>query len=136
MSIATVRDRIDNWLTPRWVWLRGKQDDYFAAHGQYFQGLWTHTNEVEQTDALDGDTIADNLDSKPTDRPHDWRDAVGNALDALPIPARLRLDVYDGPLGQGWLATLQVKYQGNIYQRSKQVGPETWRTVDWHKRDT
>ena len=134
MSLATVRDRIDNWLTPRWSWLTGKQDDYFTANGLYFQGLWTHTAEVEQTDLLGGDTLADNLASKPSDRPHDWRDAVGNALDSLPFPARLRLDVYDGPQGKGWQAMLQVRYQGNVYERVRQVGPETYRTHDWQLR--
>ena len=131
MSLATVRDKIDNWLQPRWVWLSGKQDDYFTAHGHYFQGLWTHTGELIQTDALDGDTIPDNLTSSPTDQTHTWQDAVGNTLDALPLPARLRLDVYNGPDGMGWVAILQVKYQGNIYTRAKQVGPETEFTHDW-----
>jgi hypothetical protein len=135
MTITTIRTKIDDWLTPRWAWLTSKQDDYFTANGHYFQGLWTHTNELEQTDALDGDQIPDNLTSSPADQTHTWQHAVGNALDALPLPARLRLDVYEGPQGHGWVARLQVKYQGNIYERAKQVGPETHHTHTWQKID-
>ena len=130
MSLETTRNRIDDWLTPRWAWLTGKQDDYFTANGKYFQGLWTHTAEVDQTSEA-GDTIPDNLTSSPTDQPHTWQDAIGNTFDALPLPARLRLDVYDGPQGKGWSATLQVKYGGNIYERTKGVGPEG-RDQNWH----
>ena len=135
MSLATVRNRINDWLTPRWSWLADKQDAYLAANGRYFQGLWTHTAEVGQTDALTGDTIPDNLTSHPTDQSHTWQDAVGNALDALPLPARLRLDVYDGPQGKGWSATLQVRYNGNTHERTKGVGPES-RDNDWHSVET
>ena len=62
-------------------------------------------------------------------------DLVQNAFDALPLPARLRIDVYDGPLGQGWAATLQVLYSGTVYERTANVGPETWRTSTWHVAD-
>lgn len=99
--------------------------------GYYFQGLWTHSTDVEQTDALDGDEIPDQLNQTPTDQTHDWTDLIQNAFDALPFPARLKIDCYEGPLGHGWVAVLHVKYQGNIYVRSKQVGPEEWRTHDW-----
>ena len=131
MSIQIVKDRIDNWLAPRWSWLVGKQDDYFVSHGRYFQGLWTHTAEVEQDEVDVLDEVPNNLDSKPTDQTHTWRDAVGNAFDALPFPCRLRLDVYEGPQGHGWIAILEVLYQGEVYVRSKQVGPETHHTHDW-----
>jgi len=134
MSIKTVRDRINDWLTPRWSTLVSKQEQYFANHGRYFQGLWTHA-EVEQTDDLRGDKLADGLASKPTDQPHDWRDFIGNALDSTKFPARLRIDVYDGPEGHGWQAVLEVKYKGNIYTRTKQVGPETYRTHGWQKAE-
>ena len=67
MSITTVRNKINDWLIPRWAWLEGKQSDYFTANGRYFQGLWTHTVELEQTDALNGDTIPDDLANHPAD---------------------------------------------------------------------
>jgi hypothetical protein len=134
MSIATVRTKIDDWLTPRWATLVDRQDTFFTNRGKYFQGKWTHSGEVEQTDALNGDTVADRLTDSPTDQPQHWRDFIGNAFNTLPLPARLRIDVYNGPLGQGWVATLQVRYDGNVYERSRNVGPETWRTKAWHLR--
>ena len=157
MTLQTVKDRANDWLTPRWQNLVDKQDFYRrpqqwstpvdgngeptgepavllqdgAGVGRYFQGLWTHTGEVEQTDALDGDQTADNLAAKPTDQAHDWRDLIQTTLDAVPFPARLKIDVYDGPAGHGWFATLEVRYQGNLYRRSKGIGPED-RDAEWH----
>jgi hypothetical protein len=131
MSLATVRTKIDDWLTPRWATLVDRQDTFFTARGKYFQGKWTHSAEVQQTDALNGDTIPNALTGSPTDQPQHWRDFIGTAFDALPLPARLRIDVYNGPLGQGWVATLQVRYDGKVYERSRNVGPETWRTEAW-----
>ena len=136
MTIKAVRDKVDNWLAPRWDWLVGKQEAYHTNHGHYFQGLWTHLAEIEQNDLLTGDTIPDNLTSKPSDQEHTWHDAVGGAFDSLPFPARLRLDVYDGTDGQGWVAKLEIIYAGNLYRRSKQVGSEQWRTKDWALIDT
>lgn len=133
MTIQIVRDRIDNWLAPRWSWLVGKQDTYFSSNGRYFQGLWTHTATVEQDDVVIMDEVPDNLSSKPHDQTHSWHDAVGSAFDSLPFPCRMKIDVYDGPQGHGWIATLQVLYKGDIYIRSKQVGPEIYHTQDWYK---
>ena len=132
MSLTTVKNKINDWLDPRWDWLAGKQDDYFAIHGGYFQAFWTHTGEIIQTDALDGDMVPDNLTSHPSDQAATWQDAVGSALDSLLLPARMKIDVYEGPLGHGWTAALQVKYQGDIYERAKSVGPED-RTHNWKK---
>jgi len=129
MTIATVKTKINDWLAGRWVTLKARQETYYANNGHYFQGLWTHNAEVTQTDSLDN-TAADNLTSKPTDQTHTWRDFLSTSLDA-PIPARLKIDVYDGPKGKGWQAVLQVKYKNKIYQRTKQVGPESYRTHDW-----
>lgn len=135
MSLATVRTKVDDWLTPKWANLQTKQEQFKTAHGHYFQGLWTHAAEVTETDALEDGPLPDNLADKPTDQPHDWRDFIGAALDAVPFPCRLRIDVYDGPQGDGWCATLQVKYSGNVYERSAQVGPEDWRQHNWQKLD-
>ncbi len=114
MSLATVRNKIDDWLTPKWANLANKQEIYFTANSRYFQGLWTHTVKIIQTDALNGDKLADKLAAKPTDQIHDWRDLIGTALDAILLPARLRIDVYDVPRGKGWAAKLQVEYKGDI----------------------
>lgn len=135
MSLASVSQRIDDWLTPKWSNLVNKQDDYFTAHGRYFQGLWTHANEIIQTDANDGDQLPDRLLNTPTDQRHTWIDFIATALTTLQFPARLRMDVYDGPRGKGWSATLQVRYEGTLYEKTQQVGLETYRTHDWINRD-
>jgi hypothetical protein len=133
-TLAQVRTRINDFLTARWPALVNMQDSYFSSKGRYFQGLWTHTAQIDQT--TDNDTLADRLDDKPTDQTHSWRDRIGNALDATLFPARLRIDVYDGPRGKGWVATVQMKYGGILYERSKNVGPETYRTQPWRDVST
>lgn len=133
MSLTTVRNKINDWLNPRWATLVTKQDDYFSTYARYFQGIWSHSSDLEQTDLLDGDTLADNLGGLPSDQVHDWRDYLGNTLDTLKFPCRLRIDVYEGPQGHGWQAVLQVLYKGDLYSRTQQVGPETSRTKSWGK---
>lgn len=134
MSLATVRQRVDDWLTPaRWQTLVDRQETFFTNRGKYFQGRWTHTVQITQTDALTGDATPTALTDHPTDQVQHWQDFIGNAFDALPFPARLRIDVYKGPLGWGWVAALQVLYNSNVYERSRNVGAETWRTEGWHQ---
>lgn len=135
MSLATVRNRVNAFLTARWPAIVSRQDDYFANHGRYWQGLWTHTATPDQT-SEDGDAPPDNLDSTPTDQPVSWRARWANALDSIPFPARLRIDVYESPEGHGWAATVQIRYGGKTYQRSQGVGPRAedftagWARVD------
>lgn len=132
MSLTTVRNRVDNWLTAsRWQNLVDRQEAFLLAHGKYFQGKWTHAAIVTQTDALTGDTIPTALADHPHDQVQDWRNFTGNIFDALPFPCRLRIDVYQGPQGWGWVACLQVIYNGNTYERSRSVGPDASRTSAW-----
>lgn len=47
------------------------------------------------------------------------------------MPAAMVIDVYDGPQGKGWQATVFVRVLGTVYSRTQQVGPETWRNRAW-----
>lgn len=138
MAITQVRNKIDDFLGVRWPALVTAQDNYFAMRGRYFQGMWTHANLVEQTDALNGDIIPDNLAQIAPNDFHHWQDFIGNALNSIPFPARLRISIYDGcanPTGGiGWIATIQVLYKGIVYSRSKGYGPQD-RDQSWHQED-
>jgi hypothetical protein len=132
LTLAEVRTKVDNWLAPRWQVVQDRQAAYFAANGRYWQGLRTHTFDLEYTSTVDAEAQADALDSAPTDQIENWL-AVFPEFGVTPIPAVLIVDVYDGPLGHGYVAQLWVKFNGNIYTRSAQVGPEDWRAAGWQQ---
>lgn len=132
MSLATLRNRINAFLADRWPALVARQDAYYATHGRYWQGKWTHNAAVDNSDES-SDAVPDALDDSPTDQRVSWRDRFGGALDAIPFPARLKIDVYESPRGHGWVATVQVLHRRTIYERSQGVGPDAATyTRDWH----
>ena len=107
------------------------QTDYFAAHGKYWQGIETPaTLPDEGTKEKDPD-----LTKKPQDQVEKWEDVFKGA-ELLPSkwPATMRCDVYEGPLGLGWVLTLAVSEGGIRWQRSWNYGPEKWREdKDWRE---
>lgn len=131
-TLLQVRDRVNNWLEQRWPIVVARQETYFSNNGTYWQGLLTHNAPPEHTTDADGDTAPDNLDGKPTDVSLAWRQFFSE-LDGVPMPAQLRMDVYSGPLGPGFVATVTIGYNSTLYRRIQQFGPESWRNVSWHE---
>lgn len=125
-TLAQIRTKVDNWLTARWPTLVNLQETYFTNHGRYFQGLITHTTEP----ADDIDSPPNRLLVKPTDQIEHWGDFT--TLPAT-MPAALVIDVYNGPHGSGWQATVFVRVLDNVYMRTQQVGAETWRNSTWRQ---
>ena len=130
-TLLQVHSRANTWLTARWPVVQARQEDYLAAHGHYWQGLKTATVEPKHTTAAFADAKQDRLAVKPTDHIEAWLDFLAE-IDDLAIPAALICDVYDGPLGHGYVATVIAQYNGTVYSRSQNVGKETWRTLNWH----
>jgi len=118
-TLTQIRNAIDARLKSLWPVVQARQDAYFAAHGHYWQGLRTHT--LHPADG--NETLPDVGDKTPSDQPTAWP----GTLIASPIPMSLQIDVYDGPRGKGYVATVRVGYNGKVYERAAQVGPET----DW-----
>ena len=105
-----------------------RQEAYAANHGgRYWQGIATPSNLPD-----DGALVAADYTKKPHDQAERWTDIFFGA-DVLPtnIPAQAQVDVYDGPQGKGWTVTLRGTKNGNLYWRTWNVGPETWREQDW-----
>lgn len=123
-TLAQIRTAVDTKLAQLWPGVQAKQDAYAAAHdGRYWQGLITAS-----TIPADGTTVTPDVgNATPTDQPDPWPAALVNS----PLPMAIQMDVYDGPLGAGYVATCYVRVLGNLYVRSQNVGPETWRTAPW-----
>ena len=50
------------------------------------------------------------------------------------IPAKEgdhRVDVYDGPLGKGYVVVETKVEDGKTFEKATNFGPEEWRTHDW-----
>lgn len=126
-TLNQVRTQVDDWLTARWPNFTAKQDAYFAANSKYWQGIRWTTLAATPSEGADGSTT---LTLKPTDQAENWVDfGLGSLTTA---PCSFQVDVYDGPTGKGYVATVEVLYGGTLYSRSRNVGPETYRTVAWH----
>jgi hypothetical protein len=133
-TLLQLRTRVDAWLADKWPTVVARQDNYLANRGHYWQGLLTHTIVPTHTNSVDGDAVPDRLVVHPTDVFEDWKTAFPE-WDGVNIPAALKIDVYDGPQGKGWCATIYIRYNGTLYSRSRNVGPESERTEAWHVVD-
>ena len=103
-------------------------------HGNYWQGLITHNLIPSHTDLGDGDSPPDRMHVRPHDVPLSWS-ALFPEFGGINIPFALRISPYEAPAGHGFVATVYVRYQDTLYAKSQNLGPETWRTVDWRSID-
>jgi hypothetical protein len=124
-TLAEIRDTVDARLATLGTAIQSREDTYAAAHnGRYWQGIRTHS-----ITPADGNTALPDIGTTcPTDQLGvPWPVAIRNTA----IEMALQIDVYDGPLGVGYQATVYVTVLGNTYFRTQQVGPETWRQRGW-----
>ena len=130
-TLLQVRTRVDAWLADKWPTVVARQQNYFANRGTYWQGLITHSVVPSHTNGADGDSVADRLSITPDDAFQDWIVAFPE-WNGIALPAAVKIDVYGGPQGQGWVATIYIRYNGVLYSRSQNVGPDSHRTEAWH----
>lgn len=122
--MSAITDGIDNLLAAYLPTISQRQADFYALTGDYFQGLPTHT-----TPPADGAMVLpDNLDTVPIGQPVPW---PGEDFPAQGLPCSVRLDIYVGPSGAGWVLTAEVVIGGVLWRRAINVGPETYRAHGW-----
>ena len=132
-TLATTRAKVDTWLTNNFPLVISKQNTYLANNGRYWQGLLscTGTNAIPNfTAASDGDAVQDNMNSKPFYEAESIAD-IFPTLVGVALPAAFQCDQYVGPFGVGYVVTVWVRFNGTIYTRSHNVGPEDWRESAW-----
>jgi hypothetical protein len=103
-----------------------RQNAYLAAHGHYWQGIESHGTLPD-----DGVSKAPDLTKKPTDQLDRWLDFFSGYSLPATWPISVRIDVYDGPQGKGWVVVLRFTKNGQTWQRSWNFGPETFREQAW-----
>lgn len=125
--LAATRQKVEDWRDAIAAAIVSRQSAYFVAHGRYWQGLRTPVARPVEA----ADTTPD-LTLKPHDQAERWSDFL-SGLAVTTIPCSLRIDVYDGPLGHGYTVSVEVVSGGDVWRRTYNVGPETWRVVTWHR---
>jgi hypothetical protein len=126
-TLTQIRTAVDDKLTTLWGAIEARQDAYAAAHnGRYWQALSTHN-----VTPADGVEVLPDIGTRcPSDQQGEpYPLAIRNS----PLPMALKIDVYDGPYGTGFVATVFVSVNGKTYCRSAQVGPETERAHNWRE---
>lgn len=105
--------------------ISGKQTTFKTPQGNYFQILPSHTAPPK-----DGVLEAPTKTTKATDT-ESWNDQAV----ALPLlmPCSFAVHNYNGPKGKGYVLQAIVEQGGKLYVRSKNFGPETYRTHDWQE---
>lgn len=123
MTAAEIRTQVDTELTALWTKIQTRQATFFTNRGRYWQGSRTHL-----ITPAEGLPVPPDGTLRPTNEAQGWA-----ALGDLPLTMSMTvwLDVYDGPGGPGYVAHAEVVINGNTWRRSRQHGPETWRTRGW-----
>lgn len=117
--MSQTTDQTDAVVSGLWPEVVAQQQDYYDAHGGYYQMLWTHTQPPSAA------TAADNMAARPTDQP-------ASEIKGLPetMRSRMRIDTYGKP--DGWTMTLQAVIDGQLWQRSVDCGSDQSRASAWH----
>lgn len=121
---TAVKGAVDQRAAVVKVDVTAKQDQYFAAHGRYFQGIQTSAAPA------DGATITPNLGVKPSDQAETWADLFPSTFNASE-PTQYEIHTYSGPSGSGWVLYTRVILDGVEHLKAENHGAESFRTYDW-----
>lgn len=127
MTDAEIKTKVNGVLNTLWTAIQNRQTTYLANNGKYWQGKWSHSLAPAEGNDVAPDRT--NID-KPTDIAEKWTDLF--TVPAV-MPCSIKVDVYSGPLGIGYVGTVIVRILGETWTRSQNSGPETWRTDGWSK---
>jgi hypothetical protein len=102
-----------------------RQRVYHAMSGRFWQGPRTHA-----VLPADGAATAPDLTRK-TDDGEDWQ-TFGAQLPAA-LECAFEVGVYEGPAGEGFTVTASIELNGQVWQRTANVGPEKHRASGWQR---
>jgi hypothetical protein len=103
------------------------QYQYHVTNGRYFQALQSHSSAPEVP------TVPDGIEASPTDQPealaYFW-----STFAELPdlLAWSFRIDTYSGPLGDGYVLTVETVVNGQTWTRAINYGPDAWRNAEWY----
>lgn len=135
MPLNAQKNKVDGWVGARLPAFRDTQDAWLTAKGQYFQGLGA--SKTLPSNGADAPT--DNLAAHPTDQSEDWKAFQSSAQVPIVVPpampAQMIFNVYEGPQGWGWELVTEFLYNGLLYRKVWNTGPESGRELPWTEID-
>lgn len=129
-TLAQVQTTIDGLIDQHLPKIAAKQENFRGNRGRYWMGDFTHSSLPNHGNKWDN-RVADRLAVIVGDEAENWRNTLPD-IDGLALPCGFRVDNYSGPDGRGWVLWVGFKYEGAIWARAVNVGPETWRNLAWH----
>ncbi len=111
----------DDAIDRLWPWLVAREREYFEMTGRYCQMLPSHISAVSEG----AQGYPDGWYSHPRDQQYSWEDL--KVIQYEPLPFAIRIDVYDGIEGKGFVACFT---KGDV-RRCKNYGPEAMRNTSW-----
>jgi hypothetical protein len=116
--------------------IRPKQLEWFAVHGEYAQCLYTRNLPNNRTTDPDVREAFPVTNLEPHDRAGMTAKAIFGPVNIdVSLPFAIATHAYDGPQGHGFIGQVWVKYEGTIYTKAKNYGPESHWTFDWTKEE-
>lgn len=122
-----VKSDVDAALSDHLAKLLAFQVEYFNAHGRYFQALDSHAAPPEDGKLTEPDDLAKGPTDQDEKSAYLWQQLE---LDAA-LPYSSRVDVYHGPDGLGYVLTVSVVLDKQLWERAINTGPEIWRERPW-----
>jgi len=126
-----LRTDINQAIESKLASLVARQNNFRRTNGHFCQWLW-----ISNTIPADGAEVVNRGDFNPTDHAGAVAMHTALAIDALRLKGRIRVDVYEGPLGGGYTVKAQFRSAGQLYERTWNRGPETWRAANWAAAET
>lgn len=136
MTVAAQQSYIDsNWWPAAVPVIQAEENTYLTEQNRYLQGLISHTVIPQHSGTGRGaDATPDNLIAVISDQPHTLDNRLPPGIKGQKWPCAVVLDVYQGPQGWGWVATLMFRHTatpGQVHERAINFGPETYRNFGW-----
>ena len=122
---AKIKSDIETIVSANTVKIQSFQETYKLSKARYMQVLWSHT------DAPSSLTLATNLTTKPTYQDEDTQYFFDSLGLTKTLPMRLKVDIYDGPAGQGYVLSVEVTYNAQLFSRQWNFGSEMYRSTNW-----
>ena len=127
-TIAT-QSAIDAWIAANWSDVVSRQEQYFSNHGQYFQGLKTHSTTPQEGSV----STADRMNEKPTDQDENWLEALALFPAGQQTHSVVECDVYNNSKGHGFVISFSFETsEGDVRCRKVNHGNDSSRSKDWH----
>lgn len=125
-STGPVPVEVEGKIDQNWWWMLDKQLQYFELTGRFCQMQWSHETILP---AGEKGEYPDGWYKHPTDQDWSWDDL--SAIRYEPLPFAIKVDVYDGPNGVGFVACYRMSIDGAPWERCKNYGAESSKGHPW-----